>query len=41
MSGKLRPTHGCIRLSENDQRDLVALVVGSALAASTVVVTEI
>ena len=39
-SGKLRPTHGCVRLAENDQRDLVSIVVRSLLASSTVTVTE-
>ena len=39
--GKLRPTFGCIRLSENDERDLAALVLRSTLASSTVVVKEV
>jgi len=39
-SGRLRPTHGCIRLSEANQRDLVSLVVQSVLSEISVVVTE-
>jgi L,D-transpeptidase catalytic domain len=39
--GKLRPTFGCIRLFENDERDLAALVLRSALASSTVSVKEV
>lgn len=39
-SGKLRPTHGCIRIAEADERDLVAIVLRSALATSTVLVSE-
>jgi hypothetical protein len=38
--GRLRPTFGCIRIAENDERDLVALIVNSALALSRVRIGE-
>jgi lipoprotein-anchoring transpeptidase ErfK/SrfK len=39
-TGGLRPTHGCIRLSETSQRDLVALTAGIAIASLSVSVRE-
>jgi hypothetical protein len=38
--GKLRPTFGCIRVAEDDERDLAALIVHSLLASSTVRISE-
>jgi hypothetical protein len=39
-TAKLRPTHGCVRVSEDNQRDLVAVVVQSALGSSTATITN-
>jgi lipoprotein-anchoring transpeptidase ErfK/SrfK len=39
--GKLRPTFGCIRVAEDDERDLAALIVRSTLTSSTVRITEV
>jgi hypothetical protein len=40
LSGGLRPTHGCVRVTENTQRDLAAAVVHAVLNASLVTVQE-
>jgi hypothetical protein len=39
LNGRLRPTHGCVRLSESDQRDLVSIVFPS-IKTTTVTVQE-
>jgi hypothetical protein len=39
-NGALRPTHGCVRLSEDNQRNLVSIVPQSALRSSLVTIEE-
>src|SRR3954453_20589858 len=39
-SGGLRPTHGCVRLSDENQRALIALVPAAALASIAVIISE-
>jgi hypothetical protein len=40
-TGGLRPTHGCVRLSDANQNALIALITTLSLTTITVTVTEI
>jgi hypothetical protein len=39
-TGGLRPTHGCIRLTEDSQNKLIALIATASLSSLTVSVSE-